>query len=208
MNQETLQCLKKLHSNSGFVNAHSFEGEENNGFSSNHYQINQNHLGPMANVSILLAQSTLPLILIFRMKHMVEHIPFISVNCLGIVMSSGLSSPVAATDRIDQIPARLNSHRPSIPDSQSKVENLSQSQFRLSVLIDYLNRLLTLILSVSVDHINSSQIFSLSDSLNRLNQFGCNSNYHATYQLRNLMLGNLQIRTGCNPCHSSTPPLV
>ncbi|KAI8452500.1 hypothetical protein BY996DRAFT_8395234 [Phakopsora pachyrhizi] len=116
-NQESLQCLKKLDSNGGFVNAYSFQGEENNGFSSNHYQINQNHLGSMANVSILLARSALPLTLIFRMKHTVEHIPFISVNCLGTVMSSGLSSPVAATDRIDQIPARLNSHRPSIPDS-------------------------------------------------------------------------------------------
>ncbi|KAI8449285.1 dynein heavy chain, N-terminal region 1-domain-containing protein [Phakopsora pachyrhizi] len=96
-------------------------------------------------------------------------------------MSSPLSSPVAATDRIDRIPTRLNSHRPSIPDSQSQAENQSGSQFQLSVLVDYLNRLLTLILSASVDHINSSPIFSLSDSLDRLNRFGCDSNYRAIY---------------------------
>ncbi|CAH7685017.1 dynein heavy chain, N-terminal region 1-domain-containing protein [Phakopsora pachyrhizi] len=53
--------------------------------------------------------------------------------------------------------------------------------FQLSVLVDYLNRLLTLILSASVDHINSSPIFSLSDSLDRLNRFGCDSNYRAIY---------------------------
>ncbi|KAI8459260.1 dynein heavy chain, N-terminal region 1-domain-containing protein [Phakopsora pachyrhizi] len=89
-------------------------------------------------------------------------------------MSSPLSSPVAATDRIDRIPTRLN-------NSQSQAENQSGSQFQLSVLVDYLNRLLTLILSASVDHINSSPIFSLSDSLDRLNRFGCDSNYRAIY---------------------------
>lgn len=89
--------------------------------------------------------------------------------------------------------ASANSLATNTPSQSSSYRQLSSSAtaadasqagnqtFDLRVLIDYLSRLLPIILSATRDQIDSSPIFTSSDSIDRLSRFGTDSNCRAIY---------------------------
>ncbi|MBW0465869.1 hypothetical protein O181_005584 [Austropuccinia psidii MF-1] len=97
-----------------------------------------------------------------------------------------------------EVPTPVQSSNPSRDNQQQIIEN----QFQLQTFIDYIERLLPLVLGATQNHIENSPIFRHPESLDRLTRFGSDSNCRAIYLYKTR---EQQLSTTSNFINPSSP---